>query len=219
MLQPTTFSFLKNLKKNNNKQWFDENRKAYEAAKADFEVFVTEILAQLSKTEPAFKELAAKDCIFRIFRDVRFSKDKTPYKSHFGAYFIKGGKKETGGGYYLHLEPGAIFIGGGMWMPENDVLKKLRQEIDYNFDEFKKILNAASFKKTYGSLSNEDKLKTLPKGYVADNPAIEYLKLKSFTASSKMDDKTLADKGAAATCAKTMQAMRPFIDFLNRSVA
>ena len=218
MLQPSTFKFLKDLKKNNNKPWFDAHKKEYEAAKEDFENLVTGILAGLGKTEPAFKELKAKDCIFRIYRDVRFSKDKTPYKSHFGASFSKGGKKHLAGGYYLHAEPGSIFIGGGMWMPEADALKKIRQEIDYNLKDFRKIVNAAAFKKTFGALSEEEKLKTTPKGYTDDNPAIEYLKLKSFVATSKMDDKELSDKNAAANCVKVFNTMKPLIDFLNAAV-
>jgi len=217
MLQPSTFKFLKDLKKNNNKPWFDAHKTTYETAKTDFEELVTGVLTGLGKTEPAFKELKAKDCIFRIYRDVRFSKDKTPYKSHFGASFSKGGKKHLAAGYYLHLEPGAIFMGGGMWMPEGDAVKKIRQEIDYNFKDFQKIMNAAAFKKTFGKLSEEEKLKTTPKGYTDDNPAIEYLKLKSFVAGCKMDDKDLGDKNAAANCVKVFSAMKPFIDFLNKA--
>jgi uncharacterized protein (TIGR02453 family) len=219
MLQQSTFKFLKDLKKNNNKPWFDKNRGAYENAKADFEEFITDVLAKLAKTEPAFKELKAKDCIFRIYRDVRFSKDKTPYKAHFAAAFSKGGKKHMAAGYYIHLEPGSIFLGGGMWMPEPDALKKIRQEIDYNFKDFQKIVNGASFKKTFNKLSEEDKLKTLPKGYEANNPAIEYLKLKSFVASCKMDDKDIMDKNGAAKCEKIYSAMKPLIDFLNVAAA
>jgi len=139
MLQAKTISFIGKLSKNNNKPWFDKHRDEYEAAKEDFELLVTEILGGLSVTEPMFKEQKAKDCIFRIFRDVRFSKDKTPYKAHFGAFFSRGGRKFPGAGYYLHIEPGGkSFAGGGLWVPEAPLLKAVRQEIDYNFAEFKK---------------------------------------------------------------------------------
>src|SRR4051812_13218438 len=119
MLHAATFSFIEKLAKNNNKPWFDEHRNDYAAAKEDFESLVAEVLNGLAANEPAFKEQKAKDCIFRIFRDVRFSKDKTPYKAHFGAFFSKGGRKFPGAGYYLHLEPGGkSFAGGGLWVPE-----------------------------------------------------------------------------------------------------
>lgn len=218
MLQASTFKFLKDLKKNNNKPWFDAHKKEYEAAKADFEVLVTEVLEKLGKLDPAFKEQKAKDCIFRIYRDVRFGKDKTPYKSHMAAAFSKGGKKDMAAGYYLHIEPGNIFIGGGMWMPEGAMLKKVRQEIDYNLKDFQKIVNYTAFKKMFTKGIEGEKLKTLPQGYTADNPAIEYLKMKSFVASTKLDDKTITDKNAAASCVKVFSTMKPFIDFLNKAV-
>jgi uncharacterized protein (TIGR02453 family) len=217
MLQPSTLKFLKDLAKNNNKPWFEKNKKTYESAKVDFENFVTAVLEKLGKSEPAFKELKAKDCIFRIYRDVRFSKDKSPYKSNFGASFSKGGKKHMAAGYYLHVEPGKTFLGGGMWMPEPDMLKKIRQEVDYNFKDFQKIVNSAAFKKTFGKLSEEDKLKKVPKGYTDDNPAVEYLKLKSFVAGSKADDKDLMDKTAVTKVTGVFSTMKPLIDFLNEA--
>lgn len=218
MLQPSTFKFLKDLKKNNNKPWFDAHKKEYEAAKADFENLVTAILDKLGKTEPAFKEQKAKDCVFRIYRDVRFGKDKTPYKSHMAAVFSRGGKKDMGAGYYLHVEPGHMFLGGGMWMPDGPSLKKIRQEIDYNLKDFNKILNNAAFKKTFPKGIEGEQLKTLPQGYTIDNPAIEYLKMKSFVAGCKLEDKALVDKNAAATCVKVFNTMKPFVDFLNKAV-
>ena len=136
MLQQATITFLTKLSKNNNKPWFDKNRDAYAIAKDDYEVLVDNLLVALSAVEPVFKEQKAKDCVFRIFRDVRFSKDKTPYKPNFGAFFSKGGRKYPGAGYYLHVEPGGkSFAGGGLWMPEAPILKAVRQEIDYNYKE------------------------------------------------------------------------------------
>src|ERR1700744_4403630 len=136
MIQATTITFLQKLSKNNNKPWFDANREAYAVAKEDFEILVGEILNGLSAAEPLFKEQKAKDCIFRIFRDVRFSKDKTPYKAHFGAFFSRGGRKYPGAGYYLHLEAGCkSFDGGGLWVPEAPLLKAVRQESRHHFKE------------------------------------------------------------------------------------
>jgi uncharacterized protein (TIGR02453 family) len=217
MLQKSTIDFLTKLGKNNNKPWFDKNRAVYETAKEDFEVFVTNLKDAMTKIEPAFKEQKAKDMVFRIFRDVRFSKDKTPYKAHFGAYLSKGGKKSPAAGYYFHLEPGKSFVAGGVWMPENAILKSLRQEIDYNLKEFKGILNNASFKKLYKKLEGEQ-LKTVPQGYNAENPAIEYLKMKSFIVTTKIDDKDLLSKTAIAKTMKSFIVMKPLVDFLNRAM-
>ena len=218
MLQASTITFLEKLAKNNNKPWFDKNRDKYQAAKEDYEVFVDEVLAGLAEAEPLFKEQKAKDCVFRIFRDVRFSKDKTPYKPNFGAFFSKGGRKYPGAGYYFHLEPGGkSFAGGGLWMPESPILKAVRQEIDYNFDEFTAITEDKKFKKLFGKVSGEA-LKTNPQGYIDDNPAIEYLKMKSFTVTSKVTDDEIAGKGLVKKVLDTFNTMRPMIIFLNKAV-
>ena len=218
MLQTTTISFLEKLAKNNNKPWFDKHRDDYQAAKEDYEAFVAEILEGLAAIEPMFKEQVAKDCVFRIFRDVRFSKDKTPYKAHFGAFFSKGGRKYPGAGYYFHLEPGGkSFAGGGLWVPEAPLLKAVRQEIDYNFDEFSGIVGEKKFKKLFGQINGEQ-LKTNPQGYTEDNPAIEYLNMKSFTVSCNIPDSDIGGKGLVKKALEVYTTMRPFIDFLNRSV-
>ena len=218
MLQATTVTFLGKLSKNNNKPWFDKHRDDYQAAKEDYEVFVTEILAGLSTIEPAFKEQQAKDCIFRIFRDVRFSKDKTPYKAHFGAFFSKGGRKFPGAGFYFHLEPGGkSFAGGGLWVPEAPLLKAVRQEIDYNFDEFSTIIGNKKFKTLFKEINGEQ-LKTLPQGYTADNPAIEYLKMKSYTVSCNIPDADILGKVVVRKTMDVFTTMQPFINFLNRSL-
>jgi uncharacterized protein (TIGR02453 family) len=217
MLHPDTLSFIADLSTNNNKPWFDEQRESYLAAKADFEIFVGDLLKELTVLDPAFGEHRAKDCIYRIFRDVRFSKDKTPYKSHFGAFFSKGGRKFPGAGYYLHLEPGKSFAGGGLWGPEPALLKAVRQEIDYNFDEFSAITGTKPFIKFFKKVNGEQ-LKTLPKGYATDNPAIEYLKMKSFTVGTHIDDKELLGKSFIKKAIEIFTTMKPFVDFLNRSL-
>jgi len=218
MIQESTIKFITQLSKNNNKAWFDKNRDTYLAAKEDFEVVIGNVLEGLTKIEPTFAEFSAKNCIYRIFRDVRFSKDKTPYKSHFGAFFCKGGKSSPAAGYYLHVEPGGkSMIGGGLWMPEAPLLKAVRQEIDYSFDEFKGIIENKQFKKYFKKVNGEQLVK-LPKGYEADNPAIEFLKLKSFTVGCAIDDKDLTAKNYEKKCVEIFTAMKPFIDFLNRSL-
>lgn len=216
MLQPQTLQFLRNLKEHNNKTWFDASRKEYDAARKDFEGFVAALLKALTPLEPALGGQAAKDCTYRIFRDVRFSKDKTPYKSHFGAFFAKGGRKWDGAGFYLHLEPGAIFAGGGLWMPEPALLKKVRQEIDYSFEEFSDIISNKGFKKLFPKLNGEA-LSRPPQGYEAGNPAIEFLKMKSFTAGTALKDEDLTSKDAAQKIAPAFTTLSPFINFLNRA--
>lgn len=219
MLQASTITFLQKLSKNNNKPWFDKHREDYTAAKEDYESLVTEILGRLSVAEPLFKEQKAKDCVFRIFRDVRFSKDKTPYKAHFGAFFSRGGRKFPGAGYYLHVEPGGkSFAGGGLWMPEPPLLKAVRQEIDYNYDEWKKIIEEKKFKKLFKEISGEQ-LKTTPQGYTDDNPAIEYLKMKSLTVGCNLADADITGKGLAKKTLEAFTTMKLFIDFLNRSLS
>ncbi|MGN6478382.1 MAG: DUF2461 domain-containing protein [Flavipsychrobacter sp.] len=217
MLQKATIDFLTNLEKNNNKAWFDENRKKYEVAKGDFENFVEAVQAALTKLEPAIADHKAKDAIFRIFRDVRFSKDKTPYKSHFGAYFSRAGRKAPDAGYYMHIEPGKSFLAGGMWMPDAPILKKLRQEIDYNFEEFKSIIGKPAFKKQFTKWEGEQ-LKTLPQGYAADNPAIDFLKMKSFIVSTPIADKDVLAKDIVKQIEKVYSQMKPLVDFLNRAL-
>lgn len=216
MLHANTITFLKQLSKNNNKPWFDKHKDAYTAAKEDHEQLVTEILKGLSAAEPAFKEQKAKDCIFRIFRDVRFSKDKTPYKAHFGAFFSTGGRKYPGAGYYLHIEPGGkSFAGGGLWMPEPPMLKDVRQEIDYNFAAFRKIIDEKKFRKFFKEIEGE-RLVKLPQGYKEDNPAIGYLKMKSYVVTCKLGDEDIAGRSLVKKTLEVFTAMRPFIDFLNR---
>ena len=196
MLQASTLAFLKALKKNNNKPWFDANRNKYEEAKSDFENFVAAVLQKISVTDPSVADLKVKDCVFRVNRDVRFSKNKAPYKTNMAMYISKGGKKSNNAGYYLHCEPGASFIAGGVWMPMPAELKKLRQEIDYSFDEFHKKITAKKFKQTFTDLEKtaETSLVRPPKGYDDNNPAIDYIKLKSFIATTKLSDDLFTSK-------------------------
>ena len=219
MLQLATLTFLEKLSKNNNKVWFDEHRDEYAIAKEDFEQLVTGVLAGLAAEDDAFKEQKAKDCIMRIFRDIRFSTDKTPYKTNFGAGFSKGGRKSPAAGYYLHIEPGGkCFAGGGMWQPDAPLLKAVRQEIDYNLGEFSKVIEDKKFKKMFKELQGE-KLKKLPQGYTEDNPAIEYLKMKSFIVGYNFPDDEMTKKGFVKKINEVFSTMKPFIDFLNKAVS
>ena len=221
MLRSSTIKFLKDLKKNNNKSWFDKNRKVYEEAKADFARFIQAVIDQHAKNDPSIKNLVAKDCMFRINRDVRFSKDKSPYKTNLGASINKGGKKAWNfAGYYFQVQPGRNFAGGGIWMPEPNELKKVRQEIDYNFTGFKKIIGSKKFKSVYGDLdrSPEFLLSRVPKGYEPGNPAADYLKLKSFVAISFFSDADLGSKDLVKKTVAAFEALQPLISFINHSM-
>jgi uncharacterized protein (TIGR02453 family) len=197
MLNPKTLQFLTKLKKNNSREWFNQHRDDYDAAKENFIELVNQILAQAGQFDQDIAVLSYKDCIFRINRDVRFSKNKDPYKNNMAAYFVKGGKKSWLAGYYFHCEPGGkSFIGGGLYGGEPDQIKKVRQEIDYNWEEFKGILQNKKFKQTFGDLSREEGMSLIrePKGYDKDNPAIDYIKLKNFIVSVPVTDEELTDK-------------------------
>lgn len=218
MLQPDTLKFLLELKENNNKPWFEANRSRFEDAKQDLLQLVNNIIKQLGKKDADIALLAPKDCVYRQNRDVRFSKDKSPYKINMGAYFNRGGKKSNNAGYYFHLEPGnQSFGGGGLWMPEAPQLAKVRQEIDYCWNEFNKIISKKSFKEIYGDLNlKEHSLSREPKGYEKDNPAIKYLKLKSFVALQPISDAELTEKDLAGKLVTRFEAILPLIQFLNR---
>jgi uncharacterized protein (TIGR02453 family) len=221
MIQFSTIKFLKELKGNNNKPWFDANRGKYEHAKKDFEQFIQSLIDQHAKKDSSIKELKAKDCMFRINRDIRFSKDKSPYKTNFGASINRGGKKSVLAGYYFHLEPAESFVGGGIWMPMPLELRKARQEIDYNLEAFKKIVGSKKFKSVYGKLSSgEDiSLSKVPQGFEKDNPAADFLKLKSFLAMKKLGDRDITAKDLDKEALAAFDALQPFIEFFNRALA
>ena len=220
MLQSATLKFLKGLEKNNNKPWFEKNRVAYEAAKADFAQFIQTIIDKHGRKDETIKDLKAKECVFRINRDVRFAKDKSPYKNNFGASINRGGKKSMYAGYYFHCQPGEAFVGGGLWVPMPPDLKKVRQEVDYCFAEFKKIIGSKKFNAVYGDLikNNETSLVKVPQGFEKDNPAAEYIKLKSFIAMKKLDDATITSKDLVKTTIEAFETLQPLLLFLNRAL-
>lgn len=215
-----TVDFLKKLKSNNNKEWFDANKENFLAAKAEFEVVVDQIIKGIHKFDKKLSpDLKGKDCTFRIYKDVRFSKDKTPYKTNMGASINPGGKKSLVAGYYLHAEPGGSFLAGGVYMPEPNLLNAIRQEIDYNSAPFLKILNSAPFKKYFKGMDQEDKLKSAPKGFEKDHPQIEILKNKHFVVSHKISDKDLLDKKFPEIVLGGFKAMHPFLEYLREATA
>ncbi len=220
MLQPTTLKFLQALTRNNNKEWFDRNRHRYEEAKADFEQLTAAVIAGIASFDPTVAHLQPKECTFRINRDIRFSKNKTPYKTNMAMYISRTGKKGLSPGYYLHVQPGASFLAGGLWMPGPPELQKLRQEIDYNWDEFRRILEARPFRSAFGDLDRSDNvvLSRPPRGYEASNPAIEYLRFKSLIASAPVADADLLTPGLVKKLVQQFKRVHPLIVFLNRAI-
>lgn len=206
--------FLEDLRFNNNKTWFDENRKRYDQARAYFEALVTDVIDHFSGIEDLGKT-TAKDCIFRINRDVRFSKDKTPYKSNFGALIGSGGRKTTERSYYINLEPGGSFIAGGVYAPLPEHTKAIREAIDSdNGKKLSTILKNTDFKKYFGEMQG-DSLKTAPKGYASDHPAIELLKRKQFLAMHQIDDADVLKDDFTAHILAVCKAMKPFERYFN----
>ncbi len=221
MLQPSSLVFLKYLKKNNNKSWFDQNKEKYIAAKNDFENFVKQLISHTSSFDDDIKALEVKNCTFRINRDIRFSKDKTPYKTNMGASFNRGGKKSVYAGYYFHLELGGkSFAGGGLWMPSTQELRKIRQEIDYCFPEFNRIVSSSSFTSQYRGLEMDKSqmLVNAPKGYEKNNAAGDFLKLKSFVATKYIPDAQLILPSLAKEVSQTFKALMPLVKFMNQAL-
>lgn len=214
-----TLTFLKLLSKNNNRDWFEKNRPKYLIAKEEFEIFITDLLEDLKRFDGSLTGLEPKKLIFRIYRDVRFSKDKKPYKINFGAGVSSKGKGLGHPGYYLHIEPGGkSFAAGGLFMPEPEILAKVRQEIDYNGKALEKIMNNKKFKSLYKDFWNEDKLKTAPKGYPKDHLYVEWLKLKSFIVTHEFPDAVVTDKNFRKKLVDAFKTVKTLNDFLKQSL-
>ncbi|MFV5699455.1 DUF2461 domain-containing protein [Flavobacterium sp. ZT3R17] len=220
MLSKDTLQFLDDLKANNNRDWFLENKKRYEAVKKEYQQLVTDLLDVMKPMDPSLEMLEVKNCTFRINRDIRFSKDKTPYKSHLGVWLSSGAKGMNRSGYYLHLEKGASFIAGGLYCPEAQDLKKMRKEIAYFHDDLEAILNEKDFKREFKDFDRNEKdtLKNPPRGYEKEHPAIEFLKLKSFECSQRIDISEVTKKDFVATMSKKLITLKPLNDFINRAL-
>lgn len=211
--------FLRSLAKNNNRPWFEKNKGTYLQAKEYFEIFVGKYLQELAAFNPELAGLNPKKLPFRIYRDVRFSKDKRPYKTNMGAGFSPNGKLVQEPGYYLHIEPGGCFLAGGIYMPDSENLSKVRQEIDYTGDGLEKIMNDKKFKKWFKGFGDFDRLKTVPKGYRKDHPRLQWLQNKSFIVTHPFTDAEVLDKKFLKKITEASKAMKPLIDFLKEAIA
>lgn len=212
-------AFYKALAENNYREWFHANKDWYERIKKIQVELVTNLIKEIQKVDPQLGPLTPSDCIFRINRDIRFSTNKEPYKTHAGLFFTRGGKKSPFGGYYLHLEPGKSFVGGGVYGPSPENLKALRQEIFYNWNDFKKIIGDGSFAKFYPKLLDMgDTLSRPPKGYDSDFEGIDILKNKHFVTGLSLSDEQIASKDLTTIAVEPFKVMVPFIHFLNQAI-
>jgi uncharacterized protein (TIGR02453 family) len=216
-IEKSTLQFLSDLKKHNEREWFAASRKRYEEARSNFENLIQETLNEIITFDPILKGLEVKSCIYRINRDIRFSNDKTIYKTHFGAFITRGGRKngDKYAGYYVHVEPGGnSMIAGGAYMPPMPWLTAIREKISEEGESFKKIINEKEFVKFFGMIEGE-KLKSAPKGYSRDHKYIEFLKLKSFLAARAISDKEIVGDDCLDLIIRGSKIMKPLNDFMN----
>jgi len=217
-MNPIVLDFLTLLRDNNNREWFQQNKPMYEKSKKEVEAFVNSVIPEIAKFDSSVKFVEAKDCMFRIFRDVRFAKDKAPYKVNMGAWITRLGRKSPGPGYYIHLQPGESFLAGGVYMPEPDQLKKIRQEIYYNAKEFKAILAAKPFHACFSGISEMDKQKLAPRDFPKDFPDIDLLKHKHYTVDHPLTDKQILEEDFRDYIIKIFTTMQPLHHFLTRAL-
>jgi uncharacterized protein (TIGR02453 family) len=213
-------NFLKQLKRNNNRPWFEKHKEEYESyVKLPMQSLIAALQPHFLKFAPEF-DLNPKKSFFRIYRDVRFSSDKTPYKTHAAAHFVLRGKPKgvEGSGYYLHIEPGQVFLGGGIYMPDGDQLKNIRRSIDTNANKFLSIVRNKKFIATFKKLEGE-KLKRVPKGYEPDHPMAEWLKQKQFFVWVEWPESKCRQEELVGEVAKVYEAATPLVRFLNEAMS
>ena len=213
-IEASTLHFLKNLSKNNNREWFTENKDQYIAAQQNVLNMVENLIEKIGAFDEEIMKIDAKKSLYRIYRDVRFSKDKSPYKTNFGAG-LGMGKGNKISGYYLHIEPGKSFLAGGVYQPEPSVLKEIRKEISMNAKEFQEILQQDDFRNNFRGLSVEAKLQRVPNGFDKDDPMAEFLKLKNLIVVHPISDDALMQENATKNMAKIFKSMKPLNDFLS----
>ena len=220
MISKEAIQFIDDLKANNNTEWMHANKKRYESYKKDYHQFITSILEQMKSLDQSLEPFEVKNCTFRINRDIRFSKDKQPYKTNIAVWLSTNKNRKNSPGYYIHFEKGSSFIAGGVWCPETDELKKIRQEIAFFYEDLEGIVNNPTFKKEFKAITREENnvLKKAPKGYEPNHPAIEFLKLKSFTCSQKIEDKLFLDTDFSKKIAQKLITLKPLNEFLNRAL-
>ena len=220
MLSKDSLQFLDDLKANNNRDWFLDNKKRYEVFKKDYHQLVGDFLNAMKPLDPSLEMLEVKNCTFRINRDIRFSKDKSPYKDHIGVWLSSGSKGMNRSGYYIHIARAGSFIAGGFYCPEAEDLKKVRKEIAFFYEDLEEILNEKNFKREFNDFDRNEAntLKNPPRGYEKDHPAIEFLKLKSFETSQKFDIEEVTKEDFVAKMANKLISLKPLNEFINRAL-
>ena len=208
--------FLSALSENNNREWFTENKKWFDKCKKEFDQLSTALISKIAEFDDDIKNVEASECEFRIYRDVRFSHDKTPYKTHFGVFVASaGGRKSQRGGYYLHLDPAGCFVGVGVWCPQPNLLKALRKSVYDNIDELNEIRFEKNFASKFQKFFEEDKLKTVPAGFPKDFAEAELLKLKHYLVEYKFDAALLDSDDFVNKISDIFKTAYPFNKFLN----
>lgn len=214
---PVIFRFLKDLTANNNREWFNEHREEYEIARLEFENFLSTVIARISLFDESIRGIQPKECTYRIYRDTRFSSDKTPYKNHFGGYINAKGKKSYHSGYYIHIQPeGCMLAGGSLCLPSN-ILKALRQSIYDNIDEYRSIVEDPEFQQFF-PIVGEDFLKTAPKGFPKDFKYIDYLKPKEFKCAYSVPDSFFLTPDILDKIEEVFRQFKRFADFTNFTI-
>ena len=211
-IENSTFDFLKPLSQNNNREWFNKNKEHYLSSYENIIAFTDALLIEMRKHDN-IETFSGKASLMRIYRDTRFSKDKTPYKTYFGGGFRRATEKLRGG-YYFQIGPCKSLAAGGFFNPNPDDLKRIRQEIDLNVTEWGKIVSNKILTKTFGSLKGE-KLKTAPRGFAKDSVGIEYIKHKQFYFERKFTDKEVLNKDFLKEVNQTLKNLRPFFDYMS----
>ena len=221
MISKHLLKFLEDLKANNNRDWFLENKKSYEEFKKDYHQLIRGFLEILKPQDANLELLEVKNCAFRINRDIRFSKNKAPYKTHLGIWMNTNQGNKNGPGYYIHIEKECSFIAGGIYSPEADDLKKIRKEIAFFYEDLEEILNDKNFKKYFSGLDKTEtnSLKNGPKDFDKEHPAIEFLKLKSFVAVQNITDAELLNENFVKATAEKLIVLKPLLEFLNRGLS
>jgi uncharacterized protein (TIGR02453 family) len=213
IIEKSTMDFLKAIAKNNNRDWFTDNKETYLKANENMIDFADALLLKM-KTHDNIENESGKKSLFRIYKDIRFSKDKTPYKSHFAGHFTRA-TKQLRGGYYFHIEPGnKSGMAGGFWNPNPEDLKRIRQDIDRNYKDWKKLLANKTLKNTFGEMDGE-KVNSAPKGYAKDNPAIDLLRYKQYLFWAPFTDKEVMSDDFVTKANAALKALRPFFDYMS----
>lgn len=215
MLNTNVIPFLTDLANNNNKAWFEQNKPRYKQAFDDFKEFIDQLIPHLANIDPLLNGLTAKDCVYRIYRDVRFSKDKTPYKTHFGAYMAPGGRKSKLAGFYVHIDPSSSSMtGGGIYHPEAPELKAIRTEFHSVPEDLIEILDSKNVKNYFSGLW-ENKLKMAPKGFPKEFEHIDLLKYKSYILSHNINNSTIKKDDFILYLVDVFKALYPLNRLLN----